>query len=491
MAGLAKDFLWGGATAANQFEGGWDAEGKGVSSADCCTRGSRTKMRNVTYQMPDGSVNEQMMFTLNEPEQAQFGCFEDHDYPSHRASDFYHHYKEDIALMGEMGFKCFRMSINWSRIFPLGYEEAPNEAGLAFYDSVFDELHAQGIEPLVTISHYETPVGLANRWGSWADARTIDCYLRYVKTIGERYKGKVKYWLTFNEINVLEVAPWMEGAVATRDPQTLADAGKHQLLASARAVQLLHSIDPENKVGNMIAYSCVYPATCNPADVLSAWMKSNGCYFYCDVQARGYYPAYQLKKYEREGVTLTLTALEQADLKAGTVDFISFSYYMSSCAAADPTTGQAQAGNMMSGVKNPYLETSEWGWQIDPTGLRMSLDWLYDRYQKPLFIVENGLGAKDVVEADGSIHDSYRIDYLRSHIKAMKAAVEEDGVDLMGYTMWGCIDLVSASTGEMAKRYGFVYVDYQDDGSGDGKRLKKDSADWYKKVITTNGEDLT
>ena len=325
MAGFAKDFLWGGATAANQFEGGWDAEGKGVSSADCCTRGSRTKMRNVTYQMPDGSVNEQMMFTLNEPEQAQFGCFEDHDYPSHRASDFYHHYKEDIALMGEMGFKCFRMSINWSRIFPLGYEEAPNEAGLAFYDSVFDELHAQGIEPLVTISHYETPVGLANRWGSWADARTIDCYLRYVKTIGERYKGKVKYWLTFNEINVLEVAPWMEGAVATRDPQTLADAGKHQLLASARAVQLLHSIDPENKVGNMIAYNCVYPATCNPADVLSAWMKSNGCYFYCDVQARGYYPAYQLKKYEREGVTLTLTALEQADLKAGTVDFISFS----------------------------------------------------------------------------------------------------------------------------------------------------------------------
>ena len=250
-------------------------------------------------------------------------------------------------------------------------------------------------------------------------------------------------------------------------------------------------IDPENKVGNMIAYNCVYPATCNPADILSAWMKSNDCYFYCDVQARGYYPAYQLKKYEREGITLILTEQEKADLKAGTVDFISFSYYMSSCAAADPTTGQAQAGNMMTGVRNPYLETSEWGWQIDPTGLRMSLDWLYDRYQKPLFVVENGLGAKDVVEADGSIHDSYRIDYLRSHIKAMKAAVEEDGVDLMGYTMWGCVDLVSASTGEMAKRYGFVYVDYQDDGTGDGKRLKKDSFDWYRKVIASNGEDLT
>ena len=346
-------------------------------------------------------------------------------------------------------------------------------------------------EGVSTLIGNETPVGLANRWGSWADARTIDCHLRYVKTIGERYTGKVKYWLTFNEINVLGMAPWMGAAVATHDPQTIADASKHQLLASARAVQLLHGIDLENKVGNMIAYNCVYPATCNPADVLSAWMKSNGCYFYCDVQARGYYPAYQLKKYEREGVTLTLTEQEQADLKAGTVDFISFSYYMSACAAADPATGQAQAGNMMSGVKNPYLETSEWGWQIDPTGLRMSLNWLYDRYQKPLFVVENGLGAKDVVEADGSIHDSCRIDYLRSHIQAMKAAVEEDGVDLMGYTMWGCIDLVSASTGEMAKRYGFVYVNYQDDGSGDGRRLKKESADWYKKVIASNGSDLT
>ena len=491
MAGFPEKFLWGGATAANQFEGGWDADGKGVSGADCCTRGSRTKMRNVTYKMPNGSVNEQMMFMLNAPEQAQFGCFEGHDYPSHRASDFYHHYKEDIALMGEMGFKCFRMSINWSRIFPLGYEETPNEAGLAFYDSVFDELHKNGIEPLVTISHYETPVGLANRWGSWADERTIECYLRYVKTIGERYKGKVRYWLTFNEINVLGMAPWMEGAVATKDPQTIANASKHQLLASARAVRLLHGIDPENKVGNMIAYNCVYPATCNPADVLEAWKKSNDCYFYCDVQARGSYPSYQLKKYEREGVTLTLTEQEKADLKAGTVDFISFSYYMSACAAAKPEKGSEQGGNMMLGVKNPDLETSDWGWQIDPTGLRMSLNWLYDRYQKPLFVVENGLGAADTLEADGTIHDSYRIDYLRSHIKAMKTAVEEDGVDLMGYTMWGCVDLVSASTGEMAKRYGFVYVDYQDDGTGDGKRLKKDSFNWYKKVIASNGEDLS
>lgn len=491
MSGFAKDFLWGGATAANQIEGGWDADGKGVSTADCNTRGSRQKMRCATYQLPNGEVEAKRMFAMNTPEGAQFGCFDGYDYPSHKASDFYHHYKEDIALMAEMGFKVFRLSINWTRIFPNGYDEAPNEAGLAFYDSVFDELHKYGIEPLVTLSHYETPVALTNRWGSWADARTIDCFLRYVKTVGERYKGKVKYWLTFNEINVLGFAAWMEAGVPSTDPQTIANTAKHQLLASARAVKLLHSIDSANQVGNMIAYNCYYPFSCNPDDVLEVWKRGNGLYFYCDVQARGYYPAYQLKKYEREGIDFSLTQQEKADLLEGTVDFISFSYYMSMAISTAPAEGSAQGGNMMMGVKNPHLATSEWGWQIDPTGLRLSLDWLYDRYQKPLFIVENGLGAADTKEADGSIHDFYRIDYLRSHIAAMKAAVEEDGVELMGYTSWGCIDLISASGGEMAKRYGYIYVDADDEGNGTYERSRKDSFYWYKKVIATNGEDLT
>ena len=488
--GFRKDFLWGGATAANQYEGGWNADGKGVSSSDCCTRGSRTEPRKVTYRMPDGTVHADPMFGLNAPEGAEFGCFEGYDYPSHEASDFYHHYEEDIALMAEMGYKTYRMSINWTRIYPLGYEENPNEAGLVFYDKVFDACVKAGIEPLVTLSHYETPVGLTNKWGSWCDARTIDCFVRYVKTVGERYKGKVRYWLTFNEINCLSFGGWTAAGVPSKDPQKLADAAKHQLIASAKAVQLLHEIDPENKVGNMIGYGVLYPHTCNPADVLKCWSEMNDCYFFCDVQARGYYPAYKLKEYEKNGICFELSEEEAETLKNGTVDFISFSYYMTNCASADPKVLAVQGGNMLFGVSNPYLKASDWGWQIDPTGLRIALNYMYDRYQKPLMIVENGLGAQDVVEADGSIHDTYRIDYLRDHIKAMKEAVDEDGVELWGYTPWGCIDLVSASTGEMHKRYGFVYVDYQDDGTGEGARSRKDSFYWYKKVIETNGEDL-
>ena len=485
-----KDFLWGGATAANQYEGGWNACGKGVSSSDCCTRGSRTEPRKVTYRTEDGVVHADLMFGLDAPEGAQFGCFKGYDYPSHQASDFYHHYEEDIALMGEMGFKTYRMSINWTRIFPLGYEEEANEEGLAFYDRVFDACHKAGIEPLVTLSHYETPVGLTNKWGAWVDARTIDCFVRYVKAVGERYKGKVTYWLTFNEINCLSFGGWMAAGVPSKDPQKIADAAKHQLIASAKAVQLLHEIDPDNKVGNMIGYAVTYPHTCNPADVLKCWKSMNDCYFYCDVQARGYYPAYKLKEYEKNGVVFELSEEDSETLRKGTVDFISFSYYMTSCASADPKVLADQGGNMLFGVSNPYLKASDWGWQIDPTGLRLALNYMYDRYQKPLMIVENGLGAQDNVEADGSIHDDYRINYLRDHIIAMKEAVDEDGVELWGYTPWGCIDLVSASTGEMHKRYGFVYVDYQDDGTGEGERSRKDSFFWYKKVIETNGEDL-
>lgn len=490
MAAFPKDFLWGGATAANQYEGGWDEKGKGVSTADCCTRGSRSEPRRVTYQTKDGTVHADVMFGLNAPQDAVFGCFDGYDYPSHDASGFYHHYKEDIALMAEMGFKLFRLSINWTRVFPLGYETEPNEEGLRFYDEVFDECARHGVKPLVTLSHYETPVGLTNRWGAWCDARTIECFARYVRTVGERYRGKVEYWLTFNEINCLGFGGWMAAGVASNDPQKIADAGKHQLLASAQAVQILHAIDANNKVGNMIAYGMIYPYTCAPQDVLKTWQSFNGSYFYCDVQARGYYPSYQLKQYEKQGILFSLSEEEKETLRKGTVDFISFSYYMSNCASADPAVLAKQEGNMMFGVKNPYLQASEWGWQIDPVGLRLALNYMYDRYQLPLMVVENGLGAQDTIGADGQIHDSYRIDYLRDHIQAMSDAIHEDGVELWGYTPWGCIDLVSASTGEMHKRYGFVYVDYQDDGSGDGKRIRKDSFAWYQKVIATNGEDL-
>ena len=485
-----KDFLWGGATAANQYEGGWNEDGKGISTSDCCTRGSRTKPREVTYKTKEGKIESQMMFDLNAPKGAIFGSFEGYDYPSYTATDFYHHYAEDIALFAEMGFKMFRMSINWTRIFPNGYDDEPNEKGLEFYDHVFDELYKYGIEQLVTLSHYETPVGLTNKWGSWADRRTIDCFVKYATTCFKRYKGKVKYWLTFNEINCIGFGGWMAAGLPTCDPQIIANATRNQLLASALAVKAAHTIDENMMVGNMIGYGTAYPYTCHPDDSMKQRKMQQGVDFYTDVQARGYYPSSQLKKYEREGIVLELTDQDKQTLKEGTIDFITFSYYMSSCVSADPEVEKNQGGNMMFGVKNPYLKASDWGWQIDPVGLRIALNDFYSKYQLPLMIVENGLGAVDKVEADGSIHDSYRIDYLRAHIEQMDKAINEDDVNLIGYTPWGCIDLVSASTGEMEKRYGFIYVDYQDDGTGVGKRSRKDSFYWYQKVIASDGEDL-
>lgn len=477
--GFQSDFLWGGATAANQFEGGWNEDGKGPSTADMLTKGSAAQPRQITPVL--------------QPEQF---------YPSHKASDFYHHYKEDIALMGKMGFKVYRMSVNWSRIFPHGDDTQPNEAGLAFYDAVFDALRTAGIEPLVTISHYELPFALTQHYNGWADRRMIELYLRYCTVLFEHYKGKVHYWITFNEINcgMLSVGNYNSlgilnaGACSilqqTDDPQQRFQALHYQLVASAKAVQLAHRIDPENKVGGMLAYLSSYALTCAPEDELKCQQTMQHQNFYCgDVMVRGSYPAFAKRIWRRNGVKIEQNAADIDALQNGTVDFCGFSYYMSNCIT---TTAQKEVtnGNLVLGVKNPYLNASDWGWQIDPIGLRYTLNVLYDRYQKPLFIAENGLGAFDTLEADGSIHDPYRIDYLRAHIEQMKRAVEEDGVDLMGYTPWGCIDIVSASTGEMAKRYGFVYVDADDSGNGTFKRYKKDSFYWYKKVIETNGEEL-
>ena len=488
---LSDKFLWGGAVAANQCEGAWNVDGKGPSTADVVTGGSKTTPRLLTCRFPDGSESTLTYDALNNlPEGVELCAIDDYWYPSHDAIDFYHHYKEDIALFAEMGFKCFRMSIAWSRIFPNGDETEPNEMGLKFYDNVFDELLKYGIEPMVTISHYETPIGLTKKWNSWADRRTIDCYLRYCETIFNRYKNKVKYWLTFNEINCMEFASFFAGGVIASDKQTIMQSIHHQFVASAKAVLLAKKINPDMKVGCMLAYMLTYPYSCNPNDVLKTWQQSSNNLFFTDVQCRGYYPAYKLKEFERESIVIKKEKEDDEILKAGTVDFIAFSYYMSLVAKDVSNDEEMVSGNLMGGIKNPYLQESEWGWQIDPIGLRIGLNYLYDRYQLPLMIVENGLGASDYINQDGQINDDYRIDYLRKHIQAMKEAVEIDGVDLMGYTPWGCIDLVSASTGEMHKRYGFVYVDYQDDGTGQGDRSKKDSFDWYKKVISSNGEDL-
>lgn len=465
MMSFPTDFLWGGATAANQCEGAFQEHGKGLSTADVMTLGAHGKKRIITKDI----------------DQTYY-------YPSHKAVDHYHKYKEDIALFAEMGFNVYRMSIHWTRIFPKGDEEEPNEDGLAFYDAVFDELHSYGIEPLVTISHFETPLGL-QAYGSWENRKTIDFYVRYAETILKRYKNKVTYWLTFNEINCMSTQPWVAGGISCDDEQVKMSAAYHQLLASAKVVKLAHDINPENKIGMMYAGHFAYPNSADPDDIIGTMNFMHKMLFYCDVQCRGAYPNYKLKEFAREGITLPIKDGDLKTLKEGTVDFLSYSYYCTHVTGKN-TKGILKGMNgLMTGYKNAYLPKSDWGWTIDPQGLRYSLNLLYDRYQLPLMIVENGLGAVDVLE-DGIVHDTYRIDYLKAHLSELKKAIELDGIPVMGYTMWGPIDLVAASTGEMKKRYGFIYVDVDDEGNGTYKRYKKDSFYWYAQVIKSNGENL-
>ena len=473
-----EGFLWGGATAANQFEGAWNVDGKGASTSDMLTGGTHTIPRKITRETIEG---------LN--------------YPSHEAIDFYHRYKEDIALFAEMGFKTFRMSINWTRIFPNGNDEVPNEAGLKFYDDVFAELKKYNIEPLVTISHYEMPFNLTKEYNGWASREVIDFYVNYCNVIFKRYKDVVKYWLTFNEINCgtmplggyLGLGILNEGTEdftkQVDDQQIRFQALHHQFVASAKVVKLGHEINPDFKIGCMLAYMSTYAYTCNPEDIILAQQKNQIANDLCgDVQVRGEYPFFANRYFEENNIKLDITEEDKKVLKEGCVDYYTFSYYMSNCVSHDPEL-EGTSGNLMGGVKNPYLSASDWGWQIDPVGLRIVLNDLYGRYQIPLMIVENGLGAFDKIEEDGSINDDYRINYLRTHINEMKEAIK-DGVELIGYTPWGCIDLVSASTGEMEKRYGFIYVDKDNEGKGTLERRKKKSFDWYKKVIESNGEEL-
>ena len=506
-----KDFLWGGATAANQYEGGWQEGGRGIAVHDLLTNGTKDDPRRIYCQNDQGEET-----TIQMGECIPFGykgvLKEGYYYPSHQATDFYHHYKEDIALFAEMGFKTFRMSIAWTRIFPTGLEETPNEKGLEFYDAVFDECLKYGIKPLVTISHYEMPYGLVEKYNGWESRECIDCYVRYCETVFERYQDKVKYWLTFNEINagtmvmgatlsLGTIKDYYGTMMGVKDEPQVVEEGEdpkavlykvahNELLASAKAVKLAHEKYPQFKMGNMICFITMYPSTCHPEDILEAQKQMRMINWFCsDIQVRGEYPAYAERFFEENDIQIKKEPDDDVLLKEGVVDFYTLSYYMSNCVGNATGIAKAVEGNIVAGLKNPYLEASDWGWQIDPKGLRYTLNEIYDRYQIPIMVVENGLGAKDVKEADGSVHDSYRIDYLKKHIEQMKEAVA-DGVDLRGYTPWGCIDLVSASTGEMAKRYGFIYVDKYDDGTGTLARSKKDSFCWYQNVIRTNGEEL-
>lgn len=433
-----KNFLWGGALAAHQFEGGVLETSKGLS----------------------------------------------------------------VAEFADLGFKCFRTSIAWSRIFPNGDETEPNEEGLQFYDNVFDELLKYGIEPVITLSHFEMPYHIAKEYGGFMNRQTVDFFVKFAEVVFRRYKDKVKYWMTFNEINNQmnyhnDIFGWTNSGAHFGDYENPEEAmyicGHHTLLASALAVKVGKEINPDFLIGNMIAMVPIYPFSCRPEDVLLASQAMHDRWFFCDVQVRGHYPAYALKMFERKGFNIQITEEDKAILANGKVDYIGFSYYMTNVVDSQKEMADLsktiEASNPYN-VKNPFIKESDWGWAIDPIGLRYALNQFYERYELPLFIVENGFGAIDVKEEDGSVHDQYRIDYLKSHIREMEKAINEDGVELMGYTPWGCIDCVSFTTGEMKKRYGFIYVDRNNDGSGTLERSKKDSYDWYKQVTASNGEIL-
>lgn len=466
--GFPENFLWGGAVAANQCEGAYQEDGKGLSIQDVTPRG-------ITGPRTKEPTEDNMKLI---------------------GIDFYHRYKEDIKLFADMGFKVFRTSIAWSRIFPKGDEDQPNEAGLKFYEDLFEECRKYGMEPLVTLSHYETPLYLAEEYDGWINPKMIGFYEKFVTCVFQRYKDKVKYWLTFNEINSILHEPFLSGGIQTPKEQLtqtqLFQAVHHEFVASALAVKIGHDINPDFKIGCMVLSMPIYPLTPNPEDVIAVMEKDHLNMFFADVHVRGTYPGYMNRYFREHGIALKITEEERSILK-NTVDFVSFSYYMSICETADKSQGEAGKGNLLGGVRNPLLKESEWGWQIDPKGLRYVLNTFYDRYQKPLFIVENGLGAVDklVIGKDGNktVEDDYRIDYLRDHLKQVEEAIE-DGVPVMGYTTWGCIDLVSASTAELKKRYGFIYVDRNDDGSGTLERYKKKSFYWYQNVIATNGKSL-
>lgn len=480
------NFLWGGAIAANQCEGAWNEDGKGMSVADVAMFKPNVDKKDYVSQW---HIDMDDIRKARETDDVVY-------YPKRHGVDFYHHYEEDIALFAEMGLKTLRLSIAWTRLFPNGDEEKPNEKGLLFYENVFKCLRKHNIEPLVTLSHYEMPLYLVENYEGWASREVVDMFVKFATTCFERYKDLVKYWLTFNEIDSVFRHPFttvgiVEDNYASKNEaeEAIYKALHHQLVASALVTKYAREIIPGAQIGCMVTKTLTYPETCNPEDIYLAMMDNRTNNLYTDVQVRGKYPLWIKKLWKDKGFEIPILEGDEEILAAHTVDFISFSYYMSMVQSIHAEKREKVGGNLTTGVKNPYLSTSEWGWQIDPKGLEISLIDLYDRYQKPLWIVENGLGYNDVVNEDGTIEDDYRINYFADHFKAIGHAIE-NGVEVMGYTSWGCIDIVSASTSQMSKRYGFIYVDVDDYNKGTYKRLKKKSFDWYKKVIETNGEIL-
>ena len=483
---FSKNFLWGTSISAEQVEGGYDEGGKGLTQCDFAAAGSASDMRKVYFEKVDGTRGSMPQFSRL-PDGAKYKLFDDLHYPNHIASDFYHHWEEDLALFHEMGFTTFNTTVAWSRIYPRGLEGGVNQEGIAFYRRVFERAKEYGMDPVITLYKYDEPVYFEETYGGWENREMIDEFVGFATTCFKEFKQYINKWLTFNEINIL-----LEFHTMGNDSETLQTRVvqlHNQMVASARCVKAAHAIDPNLKVGCMIAGYCVYPLTCDPADVMLAEQAFQNHFCYTtDTMMRGAYPTFAPSFWQKNHLHVDITEQDQRDLAEGKCDFIAFSYYMSKVVTTHENSLKAFGAGTKSDVRNPYLKYSDWGWAIDPVGFRYFLHMLNDRYQKPIFDVENGLGAYDKIAADGHIHDDYRIHYLSAHIQPMKKAVEE-GVRLFGYTTWGGLDLVSFTTGQMDKRYGMIYVDMNDKGEGDLHRVRKDSFYWYKKVIASNGED--
>ena len=476
-----KDFLWGSAIAASQSEGAFDIEGRGLSVADVATRYDKHASRAQRKFMDE----QKLMAALEDTDNSH--------YPKRTGVDFYHRYQEDIALCAEMGFNVFRFSISWSRLFPNGWEETPNVAGLDFYRRVISEITAHGMEPLVTISHFDLPASLVTTYGGWKNRKLIDLYVHFASVLFAEFAPQVKYWLAFNEINGARFNVFYStGVLADSSDNYLQDcyqAAHHQFVASALVTKKLHETLPDAMMGCMVAKFTTYPATCRPEDAIEAQSNEQvDNYYFTDTLVNGEYPYYAPRFWRENNIQLEITQEDEATLKAHPADYLAFSYYMSAVSSADKSALEMTEGNLKKGLKNPYLPASDWGWQIDPIGLRYTMNEMYSRYRVPLFIVENGLGADDRIQ-DGRVQDDYRIDYLRRHIQQMKEAIV-DGVELLGYTTWSSFDIVSSGTSEMKKRYGFIYVDWDDEGKGTMQRMPKDSYYWYRQVLASNGENL-
>ncbi|MCF0111527.1 MAG: glycoside hydrolase family 1 protein [Erysipelotrichaceae bacterium] len=475
--GFPKDFLWGGAVAACQIEGAYDADGRGLSTSDIHEYDKNLDRANIKKE--GGGTLKGILQRMNDTEGY---------YPKRFGIDFYHTYKEDLKLMQEMGFKAFRTSISWSRIFPNGDEELPNEKGLQFYDNLIDEIIKDGMEPIITMSHYDIPLNLVLKYGGFANKKMIDFFVNYATVLMNRFKGKVKYWIVCNQVNLIPTVQF--GSLGIYDDQAenmeelMYQAVHNQFVAGAKVVKLARDIDPTMHMGTMVADGTFYPATCKPEDVVLTMKKNRMQYFFTDVQFRGEYPVYALRYFEENNIHVEVSAEDEQLLRENPMDFLAISYYNSKIVDSTKNTIKA-----FDGSQNPYLKPTPWEWRADPLGFYNSLSQYYDRYEKPLMIAENGLGALDTVEEDGSIHDDYRIDFLRQHIEQLKECVK-DGVEVLAYLSWGPIDLVSSSSAEMSKRYGYIYVDQDDFGNGTKKRSRKDSFYWYQKVIETNGEEL-